>query len=59
MSFDALCAKMGYNPLKDKYPNPIKDHEDDSQVSPFSVLSLEELEFMTDYLIAHRNEIVL
>lgn len=59
MSFEALCAKMGYNPLKDKYPNPIKDHEDDSQVSPFSVLTLEESMFMSQYLIEHRNEIVL
>ncbi len=59
MDFETLCAKMGYNPLKEPYPYPINSHEDDSQPNPASVLTLEELDFMCQYLIEHRDEIVL
>lgn len=59
MSFESLCEKMGFNPLKDRYPikpsnKYIYDGED---TSPFSVLTDEEAEFMTDYLLSHRDQI--
>lgn len=62
MYFEALCEKMGYNPLKDEnpYKGILKKHVfNDNLVSPFSVLSIEESEFMTNYLIEHRDEIKL
>lgn len=57
--FDELCAKMKYNPLKDPYPDTLANQKDDSPSSLFSILSLEEMQFMSSYLIAHRDEIIL
>lgn len=55
--FESLCLKMGYNPLKEHYPSEYKN--DDSGRSPFKVLSLEELDFLTQYMQFHRNEMYM
>lgn len=51
MNYNTICKKLGFDPLKDQYPIKIPNNEDDSIQSPFSVLTLEESEFITDYLV--------
>jgi len=57
ITYESICEKIGFDPIKDKYNFVYKGHEDDSQPSPFACLSSEELEFITDYLIAHKEQL--
>lgn len=56
MMYSDICKKLGFNPVSDGYSYKYSGHEDDSQVSPFSVLTEEESNFLLDYMIAHRKE---
>lgn len=44
--YGRICEKLGCEPCKIK--NKIVNHEDDNWVNPFSVLDLEELDFIYD-----------
>ena len=48
MTYENICKKLGFD-IED-YEPVVSDHEDDSRVSPFSVLTIEESEFLYDYL---------
>lgn len=54
MTYNKICAKLGFNPLVDGYNYKFSGHEDDTQVSPFAVLTIDELDFLYDYLIEHK-----
>ena len=45
-TYGGLCKKLGFD--IDSYEPVISDHEDDSRVSPFSVLSDDELVFLIE-----------
>ena len=57
MEYANICKKLGFDPIKDGYDYGYKGHEDDSKPSPFSILTYQEVSFLADYLIAHRDEI--
>ncbi len=48
MDYDKICEKLGFR-LED-YKLPHFDTEDDSWESPFKKLTLEELDFLTEYM---------
>lgn len=56
MTYFGICEKLGFDPIVDGYKYKVSGHEDDTQVSPFSVLTLEESDFLSEYLLSHRNE---
>lgn len=56
MTYLGICEKLGFDPIVDGYKYKDSGHEDDTQVSPFSVLTLEESDFLSEYLLSHRNE---
>lgn len=57
ITYETICKKLGFDLIQDDIVFPISDHEDDSQISPFSVLNQEELDFLTDYLIRNRSKL--
>mgnify|MGYP004551307315 FL=1 len=56
MTYSDICKKLGFDPVADGYDYKYSGHEDDSQVSPFSILTDEESDFLLGYMIAHRKE---
>ena len=56
MTYEALCKKLGFDPIVDGYDYKFSGHEDDTQISPFDVLTYEELDFLYDFLVEHRSE---
>ena len=46
ITYESICEKLGFD--VDTYDPPLSDTEDDSMVSPFRSLSLEELNFLTN-----------
>lgn len=55
MTYNAICNKLGFDPIVDGYKYKYSGHEDDTQVSPFSVLTLDELDFLLDYMKKHKK----
>ena len=50
ITYEGICEKLGFDPLNP--PTPVyKGHEDDSQPNPYSVLTLEEEEFLIPYVL--------
>lgn len=55
ITYEAICKKLGFDPMKDK---PASDNKkdpwliDDSE-SPYSVLTMEESDFLIDYYKHH------
>ena len=56
MKYLNICKKLGFDPVADGYDYKHSGHEDDTQQSPFSVLTDEESEFLLDYMLEHRSE---
>ena len=56
MTYSEICKKLGFDPVVDGYDYKYSGHEDDSQISPFSILTDEESDFLLNYMIAHRKE---
>ena len=56
ITFENICQKLGFNPLTDKQNYKFSGHEDDSKPSRYSVLSLEEIEFLCDYMKANHKK---
>ena len=52
MTYESLCRKMNYDPLKDVLPESGAECYDVE--TPFSVLTLEELDFLEDYIFNHK-----
>lgn len=52
ITYESICAKLGFEP--GTYPYEFSDYEDDSKVSPYSVLTLDELDFLCDYYIKNK-----
>lgn len=57
ITYKSICEKIGIDPIKDGKILEPSNHEDDTPISPFSVLTTEELVFLTDYLMEHRQEL--
>ena len=61
ITYESICQKLGFNPIKDsdkineEYRKTCKGHEDDSQPSPFSVLTFEEELFLLEYFNKHNS----
>lgn len=51
VTYESICKKLGFDPLS--YKPKVSNYEDDSRVSPFSILSLEEKLFLNEYLMMH------
>lgn len=45
ITYDSICKKLGYDPLKD-----FQKHKNDSTESPFNVLNTEEIIFLGKYM---------
>lgn len=56
MKYSDICQKLGFDPVADGYEYKFSGHEDDTNPSPFSILTAEESEFLTAYMIQHRSE---
>lgn len=50
ITYESICKKLGFDPMKDAYPYQYNGHEDDSQISPLSVLSREEKDFLWEHV---------
>lgn len=48
VTFESICEKLGFNPLINPPKRIFKGYEDDSYDSPYSILSLEELELLCE-----------
>lgn len=57
ITYKSICEKLGFDPITDDLKFEFADHEDDSVVSPFSVLALDELKVLTKHLIANRDKL--
>lgn len=57
ITYKAICEKLGFDPIVDGYEYNYSGHEDDTQISPFAILSLEELDFLSDYTEKHSQMI--
>lgn len=59
ITYESICEKLGFDPIVDdvEYFMNIPDHEDDSRVSPFRILSLDELRVLTKHLIQNRDKL--
>lgn len=53
MTYQRICTKLGFDP--ENYEPEVSDFEDDSKVNPFSVLTIEESEFLYEYMMKHKN----
>ncbi len=51
ITYDAVCKKLGFDPINsDKY-NKLQFHtEDDNYTNPLDVLTMEELDFLVEYV---------
>lgn len=54
MTYEKICNKIGFDPIKDGYNRKTYEEIDDTVVSPFSVLTIEEIDFLYNYLKKHR-----
>ena len=58
INYDSICKKVGFDPMTSNRVNECSDYEDDSKPSPYSVLNLEELNFLIDYLKKNKYNMV-
>lgn len=54
MTYESICKKIGFDPIKNGYERKRSEEIDDTVVSPFSALSIEEIDFLYAYLKKHR-----
>lgn len=54
ITYESICKKLGFTP--ENYKPNISNYEDDSKVSPFSVLTFEELCYLSDYVMGRIKE---
>ena len=59
ITYESVCKKLGFDPIVDDvdFFLNIPDHEDDSRVSPGSILSQEELKVFIKHLIENRDKL--
>ncbi len=59
ITYESVCKKLGFDPIVDDvdFFLNIPDYEDDSRVSPGSILSPEELKVFTNHLIQNRDKL--
>ena len=59
ITYESVCEKLGFDPITDDvdFFDDLPDHEDDSRVSPGSILTQEELEILTEHLIQNRDKL--
>lgn len=59
ITYESVCEKLGFDPITDDidFFDNLPDHEDDSRVSPGSVLTQEELGVLTEHLIQNRDKL--
>lgn len=56
ITFDSICEKLGFNPLVNPPKINFTGHEDDSEESPYAILSYEESKFLCEYVGKHMKE---
>lgn len=54
ITYESICKKLGFTPGEYKYN--FSGYEDDSKESPYAVLTLDELDFLSEYLIKKQNK---
>ena len=54
VTFEKICDKLGFIPGKREVH--LSGDEDDSKQSPYSVLTMEESDFLLDYLLSHKDK---
>ncbi len=57
ITYEGICEKIGFDPIVEGKRLEPSNYEDDSQESPFEKLSVEELEFLTSYLIKNKHKL--
>ena len=57
ITYKSICEKLGFDPITDDIEFKLADHEDDSVESPFSKLSFEELNVLTEHLMKNRDKL--
>lgn len=51
VTYESICEKLGFDVLS--YEPELSGYEDDSKISPFHILTLEEKLFLNEYLMTH------
>ncbi len=54
ITFESICEKLGFNPFINPSHYNLSGHEDDSHESPYAILSLEESEYLCEYMKIHK-----
>lgn len=54
ITYESICKKLGFD--VDTYKPVVSDYEDDSKISPFSILTDEESDFLFYYFKSKRLE---
>ena len=54
ITYESICKKLGFD--VDTYKPVVSDYEDDSKISPFSILTDEESDFLFYYFKNKRKE---
>lgn len=55
ITYESISEKLGFRPFIDDYEIQVNDYEDDSLFNPFSILTLEESIFLSDWLEKNRK----
>ena len=53
VTFEKICDKLGF--IFGKREVHLSGDEDDSKRSPYSILTMEESDFLLDYLLSHKD----
>lgn len=57
MTYQDICDKLGFDPIREGSGIQYPDHECDSIDNPYKVLTNEESDFLLDYWLKHlRNK---
>ena len=54
--YKAICEKLGFDPIKRE--RKTKNFENDSEVNPYSILTIEELNFLINYMRENKKGLI-
>lgn len=50
LTYESICEKLGFDPMVNPPERKYNGHEDDTEPSPYAVLTLEESNFLMPYM---------
>lgn len=53
ITYESICSKLGFDPLINPPKIHLNGHEDDSEESPYAILTYEESKYLCNYVEKH------